>query len=82
MTRSDLRTATLLLVILAGCNDPFDPGPTPAGPIVVTVGSERVADGSERDENILPDPPSATLRAPGDDRIEEVDPDTGLPRPQ
>lgn len=82
MKRHHLQAAALLcFVTIAGC-DPLDPGPTPVGPFVVTVGNERVADGSQRDQNLLPDPPSATLRAPADDRVEEVDSETGLPRPR
>jgi hypothetical protein len=115
MTRSLLQALPFL--VLAACSDPIDPGPTPVGPVVVTVGGERrdvdreaaanahghydvgtdpgdryydvdtepaasdrrrVAD-HYREQNLLPDPPTSTLRAPADPRIEEVDSRTGLP---
>jgi hypothetical protein len=92
--KSSLSMAMWLALALVGCSDPLDPGPTPVGPVVVSIGGERAPDAENESEpsagdvqasdegNRLPPPPTATLRAPADDRVEEVDSETGLPRPR
>jgi hypothetical protein len=85
----------LALPALSACTDPVDPAPTPVGPIVVTTGGDRSNDPrrvdidqdaltspvptARRERPLWGPPPSATLRAPADPRIEEVDSRTGLP---
>lgn len=68
----------LSLSALGACNDPLDPGPTPVGPVVVSVGNERVLNDGTR----VLEPSAPTLRAPADDDIEEVDSETGLTLPR
>jgi len=75
-------TATLLVMLaLGGCRDPIDPELPPRVPVVAeTTGAE--SDDAQRDgESLLPPPPSATLRAPADDRRDEVDSETGAAPP-
>jgi hypothetical protein len=71
----------LLTVLVLGACHPLDPEPpSPTPPAADTSGSETEAthdDGA----SILPPPPSATLRAPADDRRDEVDPETGAAPP-
>ena len=64
--------------LAVGCAPAHDP--PPSAPVTSdTSGAEapRQSDGS-----LLPEPASSTLRAPADDRREEVAPDTGLPPAQ
>jgi hypothetical protein len=63
---------------LVACAPAHDP-PPPAPATTDTSGAEAPRTG---DPSQLPEPPSSTLRAPADDRREEVTPDTGLPPPQ
>jgi hypothetical protein len=57
------------------------PPPDPATP--VTPAPPGATSGDDREsESLLPPPPTATLRAPADDRREEVSPETGLPPAQ
>ena len=73
-----MNPAYLLLLALTGCMDPtMDPGPSPIGPIATTGGDTSAE--TAADTGATADPPTATLRAPSDDRVEEVDAQTGLP---
>jgi hypothetical protein len=74
------RLAAISCCALAlGCTPPTDPIEPPMPAPAATSGAE---DGPRDGESVLPPPPTATLRAPADDRREEVAPESGLPPAQ
>jgi hypothetical protein len=76
------RTSGIALWTLLACGDPLAPEPPSQSPIT-NAPSTAGGDAPERADEARPRavPATSTLRAPADDRREEVDPESGAAPP-